>query len=78
MLGCTIADVTLPSGVSLSSRTGIAIVVIDQQQTVLIDTGMLVAIELTNLAAFLYTEEVLRGSQTGFLIKFEISSSIAW
>jgi len=57
VLGSTIADVTLPGRISLCGRLGVAIIVVDQQQTILVDACMLVAIELTNLASLLDTEE---------------------
>ena len=76
MLRCAIADVTFVRRIGLRCRNGITVVVVDQQQSVIINTGMLITIELTDLSTFLYTEEVLAGTRTWFLIQIQISHLI--
>ena len=76
MLGCTIADVALVAGVSLRSRNLVAVVVEDKEKAVLVDAGMLIAIELADLAAFLHAEEVFARTWSWLAIEVEVSHLI--
>ena len=73
MLESAIADVALPGRISLCGRLSIALIVIDQQQTILVDASMLVAIELSYLASLLNTEEILVGTYAWLAIEVEVS-----
>ena len=72
MLRCAVADGTLVRRICLCCRNLVAIVVVDEQQAVLVDASMLIAIELANLSTLLDTEEVLAGTRTWLLIQVEV------
>ena len=73
MPGCAVADIPLVGWIGLGGVDLVALVVVDQQQAVLIDTCMLVTIELTDLATLLHAEEVLAGAGSRLLIEVEVS-----
>ena len=77
MLGSAIADIPLVQGVCLSCGNGITVIVIDQQQSAVIDTGVLIAIELADLPALFHAEEILAAARSRLLIQVEVSHLVS-
>ena len=60
----------------MGKRLCITIIVIHEEQTVLVDTSVLVAVEFTNLTAFQYTEGLRRSSYTKSRSKIKVRSLV--
>ena len=72
MLGGTIANLAFVRRVGLCCRHLVAIVVVDQQKSVLVDACMFVSIELAYLATLFHAEEVFARTGARFSVEVEI------